>query len=274
MRRQAILVLSGIVLFITSPVSADLYDGLIAYYPFNGNANNASGPGLDGMVNGAALTTDRFGNPNRAYSFDGTDDYISVPYAQDLQLPSLTLSVWIHPSVDLTSLTSPMAIVTRGEDSKTDYAGFGLFVVHATSTVANGVSAHYEDNSDNSHYYDTDFYPETNIWTHLAVTKYSTGQLNIYSNGQLRYTESPTPQITTNCFQDLTIGAYWYNPKNDPARLVNFFHGSIDDVMIYDRVLSADEIGQLTLIPAPGAVILGSIGLSLAGWKLRKRKQL
>jgi len=46
---------------------ADLNDGLVAHYPFNGNANDASGNGFDGTVNGAILTEDQFGNPDSAY---------------------------------------------------------------------------------------------------------------------------------------------------------------------------------------------------------------
>lgn len=46
---------------------------LVASYPFNGNANDASGNGNNATVNGATLTTDRFGNANSAYSFNGTD---------------------------------------------------------------------------------------------------------------------------------------------------------------------------------------------------------
>ncbi|MBK7031388.1 MAG: hypothetical protein IPH45_20325 [Bacteroidales bacterium] len=53
-------------------------NGLSAWYPFNGNANDLSGNGNDGTVNGATLTTDRFGNPNSAYSFNGTTDFIGI----------------------------------------------------------------------------------------------------------------------------------------------------------------------------------------------------
>jgi hypothetical protein len=48
-------------------------NGLVGYWPFNGNANDISGNGNNGTVNGATLTTDRFGNTNSAYSFDGND---------------------------------------------------------------------------------------------------------------------------------------------------------------------------------------------------------
>ncbi len=66
------------VLVVTGTVSADLNDGLISYHPFNSNANDETGNGHDGTVYGAALTTDRFGNPDSAYRFDGIDDYIEA----------------------------------------------------------------------------------------------------------------------------------------------------------------------------------------------------
>ena len=57
---------------------ADLEDGLVVHYPFNGNANDESGNRNDGTVYGAALSTDRFGVPNSAYDLDGQDDYIRI----------------------------------------------------------------------------------------------------------------------------------------------------------------------------------------------------
>ena len=53
-------------------------NGLVGYWPFNGNANDQSGNGNNGVVNGVSLTTDRFGNTNSAYSFDGNSNYITV----------------------------------------------------------------------------------------------------------------------------------------------------------------------------------------------------
>ena len=50
---------------------------LLLEYEFSGNALDTSGNGLHGTVNGATLTTDRFGNANSAYSFDGTNDFIA-----------------------------------------------------------------------------------------------------------------------------------------------------------------------------------------------------
>src|SRR5262245_23250093 len=56
-----------------------LRDGLIAYYPFNGNANDASGNGNNGIVAGAVLTTDRFNQPSNAYYFNWTNSSIEIP---------------------------------------------------------------------------------------------------------------------------------------------------------------------------------------------------
>jgi len=53
-------------------------DGLVGYWPFNGNANDESGNGNNGTVNGATLTSDRFGNSSKAFSFNGTNNFINV----------------------------------------------------------------------------------------------------------------------------------------------------------------------------------------------------
>jgi len=72
-------------------------NGLIGWWPFNGNANDESGNGNDGTVNGAVLTEDRFGNENSAYSFDGIDDFINAGYVNEISGSSqLSVSYWIN----------------------------------------------------------------------------------------------------------------------------------------------------------------------------------
>ena len=74
---------------------ADLNDGLVAYYPFNGNANDESGNGRDGIVFGATLTEDQAGQANSAYEFDGIDDYISFGSSFP-DMDEMTLSIWLY----------------------------------------------------------------------------------------------------------------------------------------------------------------------------------
>lgn len=82
----------------------DIGDGLIVYYPFNGNANDESENGHHGIVNGAALTADRFGRTNGAYEFDGTDDFIQLPGTSLLELDfPISTSVWVSLSSDFGS---------------------------------------------------------------------------------------------------------------------------------------------------------------------------
>ncbi|MEJ6801976.1 MAG: hypothetical protein QNK77_12425, partial [Crocinitomicaceae bacterium] len=70
-------------------------NGLVGWWGFNGNANDESGNGNNGTVNGATLTTDRFGNPNSAYDFDGVDDFIEVLDTPELSFGSDNFSVAI-----------------------------------------------------------------------------------------------------------------------------------------------------------------------------------
>src|SRR3990167_996949 len=83
--------------YITFSIGQDTIpiQGLVAYYPFNGNTNDESGNGNNGTLYGPTLTTDRFGNPNKAYSFNGTSDYIRVSDSQSLDIgDSLTITAW------------------------------------------------------------------------------------------------------------------------------------------------------------------------------------
>jgi hypothetical protein len=70
-------------------------NGLVGWWPFNGNANDESGNGNDGTVNGATLTTDRFGIVSKAYNFDGVDDFIEVATSNgQFDSQNFSLSFW------------------------------------------------------------------------------------------------------------------------------------------------------------------------------------
>src|SRR5580693_6339652 len=85
-------------LAVQSQAQSFLTNGLVAYYPFNGNANDASGNGNNGTVNGATLTPDRFGNTNSAYNFNGTNNYIGFANVPTSQVDNWTMTAWVKPA--------------------------------------------------------------------------------------------------------------------------------------------------------------------------------
>lgn len=86
----------GMLLFISVANAQIPTSGLVAYYPFNGNANDSSGNGNNGTNHGATLATDRFGNSNSAYSFDGVSSYIDCGNGTSLKVANdITVAAWI-----------------------------------------------------------------------------------------------------------------------------------------------------------------------------------
>ena len=94
--KKYLFFLVAITMMIVTTIQAQVpTNGLVAYYPFNGNANDSSGNGNNGTVNGASLTTDRFGNTNKAYSFNGSNNYITVPFNSKFNMQQATWNIWL-----------------------------------------------------------------------------------------------------------------------------------------------------------------------------------
>ena len=230
-----------IVFFVVGNAIADLNDGLVAYYPFNENANDESGNGNSGTVNGATLAVDRFGNKNSSYKFDGVDDYIVISDGQDLRLANsdFTLSVWIYETERNESFHN--AILTkRGIGSKN---GWFYSVVGLQSTNLNitegklfyNVSGGGDANSISSKILDLKNYHHV-----VIIYNYDELTLRMFIDAELDSvaTNIPSPSSTTS--SDLYIG-------KDSADAVDgyYFHGIIDDIRIYNRTLTESEILQL-----------------------------
>src|ERR1035438_3479469 len=108
-------------IFLTSATAQSfLTNGLVAYYPFNGNANDASGNGDNGTVNGATLTQDRFGITNAAYSFNGINNYIGFAGVPTSQVDNWTVSAWVKPA----SLNQMGIAVSLGYDDGVNATGY------------------------------------------------------------------------------------------------------------------------------------------------------
>lgn len=201
------------------PIPDSLEQGIVAHYPFNGDANDVSGHGYHGVVNGAALSVDRFEDPNKAYGFDGAGDYIEIPDIGTYD--QLTESLWVYYKG-----TSHIAVLNCHTEWSANYLHFEItgnrveFAIHGS-------------NSDQ--YSDFMFGSSTlNQWHHIAVTYDSaTGKIQFYIDGKLdavRQYDVPRP---------VTVGPAWIGGWNRESR---WYRGSLDDIRIYNRVLSAPEI--------------------------------
>jgi hypothetical protein len=210
--------------------STFLLTGLVAYYPFTGSADDASGNGNDGIVQGASLTTDRFGNPSCAYSFNGIDNYIQVPDSPELNPSSLSLSFWIKPE----GLGCYQTFIAKG----------------GNNFEFPGITAQYDAYYCGLFRYMSADYPEpnfqfssnnplsNNVWQHLVLTHTGT-TVQLYVNGVLENEKNTGHSLAPPTTQDLYIGnekSLWHNM---------FYHGVMDDISVYNRALSGSEIEAL-----------------------------
>ena len=118
--------------------------GLVGYWPFNGNANDESGNGNNGTVNGATLTTDRLGNANSAYSFNGTTQEIVVPNSPSLNFETanaFTISYWVSVTnigVDWENESFALIKQTSGGSQQDGFNASISWVYSSSCRIQNG----------------------------------------------------------------------------------------------------------------------------------------
>jgi hypothetical protein len=213
--------------------------GLVAYYPFNGNANDESGNGLNGTpLNGATLTLNRFGEVSKAYSFDGIDDYILVNNSQNLDLgKNYSLSAWIW-SNEPSNPTSGLLYTIIAKRDEVMSGNKGLFPWNFSIDYSlSGVFKKFM-NARTGSYAISNSIVNGGSWQHLAVTvnnDFVTLWMNGISSGT--YTFMTNNLITT---QPVLIG---WNRAGGTNR--EQFNGKLDDIRIYNRALTDSEIQQL-----------------------------
>jgi fibronectin type 3 domain-containing protein len=194
-------------------------DGLLVYYPFNGNALDFSGNEHDGTVYEAILTTDRCGNNSSAYVFDGLNDYIDMPsiseYSDD---SSFTLIAWANTNIN--SGPSTTILTADGENAN----DFQMWLHRELSKWEFQVGKRSADTADVKSTEAT----EIGEWVFLSgIWNGDTNQLEFYLNGNSQGTNT----FTDNC----GIGTDWRISKSP-------FDGKIDEIRIYNRVLIEEEI--------------------------------
>lgn len=211
------------------PEPTSLRTGLVFYVPFSGNADDIAVNGLPGTITGATLTTDRHGVANEAYRFDGVNDYINYGSAPDLAMGSretYTMAAWVK-------------LEDLGEDKRN----------YVISKFNGGVAAgwYLATNEDE----EIQTYRNASPWSvssapivtydeyiHIA-SSYDGSNLSVWLNGELAGTSAfgghPTDVVT-----DILIGGI-----HSQNNVVPQFKGTLDEVRIYNRVLTQEEFTWL-----------------------------
>ena len=211
-------------------------DGLIAYYPFSGNANDESGNNHHGTVHGAGLTTDRCENTDSAYTFDGIDDYIGVPYHGDFNLTdAITIAAWVkRSSVDRQD--SILAKSGSQPEGTINYE-FGIFIGR-DSPSAYVLTFHFVNGTTWGAYAESvEEIVDTN-WHHVAAT-YDRQSICLYIDGILDSSKPVTIAMVATANEPVSIG------EKCSSWPFDYLLGNIDEICIYNRALSATEILQV-----------------------------
>jgi hypothetical protein len=213
---------------------SNLQQGLVGYWPFCGNANDESGNGNDGVVNGATLTEDRFGNANAAYGFDGVDDIIPVPF-QTIQMNSdYSISAWIQPSEYVSPY--PQVLWSDSNNGVNNEYSFRmqldsmsrsiLYFMEIGASNTGTVITSENDQINEGNYY------------HILISTDATTTSMYINNNLVQTTERITPTIFSD---SIFIGHYG-----------GFFgyQGVIDDIGIWNRALTPEEVQELYTLDA------------------------
>lgn len=232
MRTVVLFFLTILIFGVKSEAQVNLTNGLIAYYPFNGNANDQSGNANNGTVNGAILATDRFGNLNSAYKFDGINDYIEYG---DLSIfdNSFSVSLWIY--FEEINLSQIKRIIGKGRAPDTNTHNWSLNL-----ETDNSISFFWEDENDVDHTISSINKVEAFKYYHLVISlSTNNNKYNLYINGVNEATGTMSSFPAEND-DNLIIGA-----RQGITQIERFINSHIDDVRIYNRTLNENEVQAL-----------------------------
>ena len=208
-----------------NPLPTNLQNGLVGYWPFCGNANDESGNGNDGVVNGATLTEDRNGNANSAYSFNGINNDITIPNTLDALISNeMTVSMWFNmgDNVDHQSL-----FLRQGSD----FTKTWILAMDGT----NEIRCYNENGAYSNVTAPTSLY---NAWQQLTAV-FTDSMISTYINGVLIAEENIGLPLSWSS-EPIILGGTEGTGNNPYPYL-----GSLDDVGIWNLALTPAEITSL-----------------------------
>ena len=250
MKLKSILLTALAILGLTAATMAQVpnyvpTNGLVGWWPFNGNANDESGNGNNGTVNGATLTLDRFGIVNGAYSFNGTSNFIEVTDNNTLDFTNqYSISIWVQINdYSLNSNSNALQRSMLGKPRNTGGGGYSFRALEGVDWNSDGNPIPYigawntptanggvESLTDTLH---------LNIWTNLIFT-YDGTTAKLFKNSQLINSQAVSYSLV-NSTESLFFGKEFTSINND----ARWFKGQLDDIGFWNRALTQQEITAL-----------------------------
>lgn len=204
-------------------------NGLVGWWPFNGNAIDESGNLNNGSVNNATLTQDRNGNINSAYSFNGNDTYIEVPSNSNLELSNnYSVNGWFQANIFFNTATSDRSIISKVQSNGWN-DGYEVIVGGTTNSIA-----HVGNVGGNNFNLSSTGYL-LNTWYMFTIT-YNGSIMNLFMDGVLVNSQATSGNLQTGSLP-LRFG------MRDGS--IQYFNGDLDDIGIWNRALSYCEIQDL-----------------------------
>jgi hypothetical protein len=216
-----------------SPAQLLITNGLAAYYPFNGSANDVVGTNAGTIYGGVTLASDRFGSNNAAYTFNGVDGYIDIGNPIGNSPAFFTETAWVKIiSRETTGIVPEDVIITKRQ---TGSAGVGWPTLAVASSGPNAGAGEII----------IDAYgylvkaagttkPPTNTWFFLCAVR-SNNTYRVYLNGVLERTLDDSQPLSSSESMHLMHHGAWGT----------YCNGMLDDVRIYNRALTSTEITEL-----------------------------
>ena len=204
-------------------------NGLVGWWPFNGNANDESGNGNNGTVNGASLTSDRFNNNNTAYNFNGQSDFVQLQNSPTLDyFTDFSISAWVNPN-NFNQLFQ--IIVSKDTMGAPPNGDWDFYLRNNKFNFAITLNTPTFEQSSNASM-------QSNQWQSVNITREATnGLIKMYVNGVLDTSFIGATGPSFN-LQQMVFGKQGSSNQHH-------FNGKIDDIGIWNRVLNQQEISNL-----------------------------
>lgn len=220
-------------------MAISLNSGLVSFYPFVGNANDYSGNGYNGTVNGATLVLDRFGIANAAYSFNASlNNYISLPLLTQINgIKVASFSFWVKTN----SLSNDGTIFGHWSNNNGAVGvNCGLSIEQNASN--SGIAIH--NYSGTGGIFSQSF--SAGVWHHIVINI----DFNQSSNSSkvLTYIDNTIQPLSFQQFNNsigIATSTFIGRRNMDFGTFGKYFDGSIDEFRIYARGLNTNEIAYL-----------------------------